>query len=150
MYFISAAIQNRVHHTVTFSCQKKNDKLIRNIALRFSKTKTLSLLLFKRFLDDLFLIFIGSTKSLHIFYDAINNIHPNIKFTITHTSVPNEPINMKCDCEPRSNLPFLDTSREIRDGKIVTDLYRKPTDRNLYLLTSSCHPAECFKTFNFL
>ena len=40
-----------------------------------------------------------------------------------------------------SKIPFLDTQCEIENGKIVVDLYRKPTDRNMYLLTSSCHPS---------
>ena len=128
---------------------EKIDEVIFYLALKMRESHKSSLLLLKRFLDDLFLIFIGSTKSLHIFYDAISKIHPNIKFTITHTSIPDEPENMKCDCETRSTIPFLDTLCEIRDGRIVTDLYRKPTDRNLYLLTSSCHPAQCFENIPF-
>ena len=92
---------------------EKNDKLIVSLALKFSETNTSSLLLLKRFLDDLFLIFFGSTKSLHRFHDAINTIHPNIKFILTHTSIPNEPIHMKCDCDIKYNIPFLDTSCEI-------------------------------------
>ena len=40
------------------------------------------------------------------------------------------------------SLPFLDTLCKLEDGKIITDLYRKETDRNQYLLTSSCHPAH--------
>ena len=39
-------------------------------------------------------------------------------------------------------LIILDTSCKILGGKIVTDLYRKETDRNQYLLPSSCHPAH--------
>ena len=30
----------------------------------------------------------------------------------------------------------------LKSSQIVTDLFRKPTDRNQYLLTSSCHPAH--------
>ena len=39
----------------------------------------------------------------------------------------------------KSTLAFLDTSCSIVEGKIVTDLYRKPTDRNMYLLPSEFH-----------
>lgn len=42
-------------------------------------------------------------------------------------------------CEEKSAIPFLDTLCSIKDGKIDTDLYKKPTDRNQYLLPSSCH-----------
>ena len=46
------------------------------------------------------------------------------------------------DCKPEESLPFLDTSCKIIEGRIVTDLFRKETDRNQYLLPCSCHPAH--------
>ena len=55
-----------------------------------------------------------------------------------HTKSEN---NSDCECKTMSKIPFLDTQCEIENGKIVVDLYRKPTDRNIYLLTSSCHPS---------
>ena len=39
-------------------------------------------------------------------------------------------------------IPFLDTSLQIENGKIEIDLFRKPTDRNQFLLPSSCHPKS--------
>ena len=47
-----------------------------------------------------------------------------------------------CTCDKTNSLAFLDTSLSVQDGRVVVDLYRKPTDRNQYLLTSSCHPAH--------
>ena len=47
-----------------------------------------------------------------------------------------------CDCEEQATIPFLDTSLEIKDGRIVSDLYRKPSERNKYLLPSSAHPSH--------
>ena len=40
------------------------------------------------------------------------------------------------------SIPFLDTSCKIIDGKIILDLHKKETDRNMYLLPSSCHPPH--------
>ena len=35
------------------------------------------------------------------------------------------------------------------EGTILTDLYRKETDRNQYLLPSSCHPAHTTKNIPY-
>ena len=103
----------------------------------------------KRFLDDIFLIFLGSLQKLHEFFNEINEIHPNIKFTMSHTTPSTEQQNPTCSCEPKDSIPYLDTSCQIKQGKIITDLYRKPTDKNQYLLTSSCHPIECLDSIPF-
>ena len=77
-----------------------------------------SLKFIKRFLDDLFLIFCGSTKQLHNFIEEINQIHPNIKFTMTHTTLDYEPFPARCSCPPQKSIQFLDTSCTIREGRI--------------------------------
>ena len=74
--------------------------------------------------------------------NEINKINPNIKLTMIHTSVPGEEDPDKCDCRPVNSTPFLDTLCSIKDRQIQTDLYRKPTDRNQYLLPDSCHPKQ--------
>ena len=43
----------------------------------------------------------------------------------------------------------MDTSVSIVEGQIVTDLYKKPTDKNQYLLPSSCHPPDTTKSIPF-
>ena len=97
--------------------------------------------LLKRFLDDIFLVYTGSVRSLHLFLTELNNIHPSIKFTMSHTT-PHTIENPDCDCKREETIQFLDTSCKVIEGKIITDLYRKETDRNQYLLPSSCHPAH--------
>ena len=89
------------------------------------------------------MLFRGSLDSLHSFLQDLNKIHPTIKFTMSYT-VPylKKNVQNKCDCDLTDSLAFLDTSCHIKDNKIIVDLYRKPTDRNQYLLTSSCHPAH--------
>ena len=41
---------------------------------------------FKRFLDDIFSIWNGTTRELHTLFEAMNRLHPTIKFTMNHTS----------------------------------------------------------------
>ena len=123
----------------------KIDELVVKMAVKNSMG-IFPLRFFKRFLDDIFTIFCGTPEELHSFHNEINNIHPNIKFTLEHTSQTSDKDTsdtlLPCGCKPKSTLAFLDTSCSIVDGKVVTDLYKKPTDRNMYLLPRSCHPAH--------
>ena len=79
-----------------------------------------------------------------------SNFNTYMKFTMTHTtptSLQSEP--RPCSCEPIEAIPYLDTLCQIKDGKIITDLYKKECDRNQYLLTSSIHPIECFRSIPY-
>ena len=80
-----------------------------------------------RFLDDIFVIWTEGSDKLKIFVDYLNNLHPTIKFTCSHSL---------------TNVPFLDVMVSLKDGLIHTDLYTKPTDKHQYLLISSCHPTH--------
>ena len=85
----------------------------------------------KRFLDDIFFIFLGSITELHTFFEELNRMHPTIKFTMTHiTPVSELDQNSSCTCPKIEGIPFLDTFCKIENGRISTDLYRKPSDRN--------------------
>ena len=126
---------------------RKIDKKIVELATRLEGDNC-PINFLKRFLDDVFLIYTGTIDSLHRFLDELNNIHLTIKFTMSHTTPPNV-LNPTCGCKQAESLPFLDTSCQIIDGKIVTDLYRKETDRNQYLLTSSCHSAHVTENIPF-
>ena len=68
---------------------------------------------------------------------------------MNHTSPLKEDDDDRCDCQKQESIPFLDVSCSIQDGKLETDLYRKDTDRNMYLLPSSCHPPSCTKNIPF-
>ena len=125
---------------------KKVDENIEKLSERYSESE---MLLLKRFLDDIFSLFQGTTKNLHKLLEDMNKIHPSIKFTMNHTTPEIEPPSSSCDCPKQSSIPFLDTSCTLIEGKIVLDLYKKPTDRNQYLLTSSCHPIETTKNVPF-
>ena len=85
-------------------------------------------------------------KSLHKILEEINLIHPSIKFTMKHTFINElDP----CNCEKISCLLFLNISLTLKNGQISTDLYKKPTDKNQYLLPSSAHPFHCTKNIPF-
>ena len=86
-----------------------------------------------RYIDDIFMIWTEGLDNLKIFIDYLNNIHPTIKFTSSHSS---------------TNIPFLDVNVSLtNDGNISTDLYTKPTDKHQHLLYSSCHPLHTKKLF---
>ena len=87
----------------------------------------------------------GTSNNLHKLFDEMNQLHTSIKFTMNHTSSPSEAEDDRCQCTKQSSIPFLDVLCSIQDGKIETDLYRKETDRIMYLLPSSCHPPSCTK-----
>ena len=74
--------------------------------------------LMKRFLDDFFIIFLGSSIELHDLFQKINNIHPTIKFTMNHTTNSDEEADQKCDRKEQLSIPFLDVLCTIQDGRM--------------------------------
>ena len=87
-------------------------------------------LFYKRFIDDGFGIWTGSETELKQFAAYANQIHDSIK------------VELRYD---RKQIEFLDTLVKIEDGHIYTDLYIKPSDKQLYLTSTSCHPANTKK-----
>ena len=67
---------------------KRIDEEIIRIMNKYGKDGDQSLKILKRFLDDLFQIFTGTTKELHQLYEEINKIHPTLKFTISRFILP--------------------------------------------------------------
>ena len=90
--------------------------------------------LWRRFIDDIFLIWEHGAESLKMFIHHLNNVHPTIKFT--------------AECSV-TKVNFLDTWVINHDGSIVTDLYNKPTDSSNYLLYTSAHPMHCKRGIPF-
>ena len=48
-----------------------------------------------------------------------------------------------------TSIPFLDVNIQLHNGKIETDLYCKPTDKDQYLLYSSSHPIHTKKSIPY-
>ena len=84
----------------------------------------------KRFIDDIFLIFCGSYEELDRFHEYLNSVHPTMKFD----EYEHDPENNSCN--------FLDLTIRIENDKIITDLYRKETSKPSALLPSSSHPKH--------
>ena len=85
-------------------------------------------LLWKRYIDDIFMIWTHDGQALQRFIDHLNNCLPSIKF---EANISDRVIN------------FLDVKVLLRDNHIKTSLYTKDTDTLSYLDYSSCHPRSC-------
>ena len=112
------------------------DPKLLEAAENFKTNDVFPIIFMKRFLDDIKMVWRGSVEKLHAFLDAINQIHPSLKFTLSHTTskYPGD----SCECPAATSIPFLDTSCSIVNGIIKTDLYKKETDRNQHLLLPPC------------
>ena len=86
-----------------------------------------------RYIEDIFVIWTRSVQDLNTFTSFLNDIHPTIN---SHAIIPSHPY-------------ILDVNVSLHNGKIVTDLYTKPTDKHQYLLHSSCHPIQTKRAIPF-
>jgi hypothetical protein len=81
----------------------------------------------KRYLDDCFIIWSNSDEYLATFHNILNNLDPDIHFTIEKSS---------------TSIPFLDVLITKQQDKITTDIYYKSTDTHQYLHFGSSHPRH--------
>ena len=89
----------------------------------------------KRFIDDIFLMFLGTISQLQSLQDFMNHLHPTIKLTFQHST---------------QQISFLDMTVLIRaDHKLSTTLYRKPTDCAALLHFHSNHSLKCKESIVF-
>ena len=98
---------------------------------RVLKTQIIKLWLWKRFIDDIFIIWTDSEKNLNKFLKDLNEFYPNLKFTYE---------------KPQEKINFLDLVIKISDGKIITDLYCKSTDSHQYLRYDWYHGGHIKKS----
>ena len=89
----------------------------------------------KRFIDDIFLIFLGITNQLQSLQDFMNRLHPTIKFTFQHST---------------QQISFLHMAIQIgANRKLSTTLFRKPTDCTALLHFHSNHSLKCKESIVF-
>ena len=84
----------------------------------FLKTQQHQPLMWFRYIDDIFFIWMHGQGILEGFLDNFNKFHPNLRFTHEYS---------------RKYGTFLDLDVKIIDCKIFTDLHIKATDRHQYL-----------------
>ncbi len=85
-----------------------------------------NIVMWKRYVDDMFCTFRGSKYLFNDFVSLLNNMIESIKFNVeinTHS------------------VAFLDTRVLLESGKLSSTLYCKPTDKNSILHASSAHPS---------
>ena len=88
-------------------------------------------LLWKRYIDDIFIIWQHGREPLDAFIRHLNAQHATIKFTENFSE---------------QTINFLDiTVTKNSENGITTSLYCKPTDSHNYLLYSSEHPRHLLK-----
>ena len=84
--------------------------------------------MFLRFIDDLFMIWIGSEQELLNFMSDLNKKHPSIKFEFKYSQTKIEFLDVLV-CKDQNNMQ-------------QTTIYRKQTDRQNYLDARSEHPKS--------
>ena len=100
----------------------------------FQNQNLLKPLLYKRFIDDIFMIWTHTRRELDNFIQYLNQVHPTIKFT---ANVSN------------TSIDFLDTTVHLFERKLRTELYTKPTNAQAYLLRTSYHPKHIFNSLPY-
>ena len=79
-------------------------------------------LIWWRYIDDIFAIWCHGEANLKVFIADLNQAHPTIKFTAEWSN---------------SSIPFLDTSVQLENGQLTTDLRVKPMDTHQYLAAAT-------------
>ena len=88
----------------------------------------------KRFLDDGQILWRKSFGDISLFIEILNSLHKDITFT--------HEISDK-------QLPYLNVLLYIENGRLLTDIYYKPTDCHDYLPFKSCHPGHVARNIPF-
>jgi hypothetical protein len=87
------------------------------------------IILWKRYIDDVFMLFGGTEDQCQELVDWLNSLMPGvIKFKFQYS---------------KKKIEFLDLEISIENGRIETNLYVKPSNLQLFLDYSSNHPKHC-------
>lgn len=99
---------------------KIKTKYTADIGQRFEK-------LWKRYIDDCFIIWDSNIDSVEALHSELNRLHPKLTFTLEHSN---------------TQISFLDVMLRKENREIITDIFHKSTDTKQYLHFKSCHPRS--------
>ena len=91
-------------------------------------------ILYRRYIDDIFMLWTHGETALDIFCSQFNLTDPKIQLAI----------NFALD-----EINFLDTIIKIKDNKLVTTLYQKSTQKHNYVHPKSSHSLPISKLITF-
>ena len=118
-------------HTLSFLiCQPLMDYFERN----FVYTYCIQPLLWRRYIDDIFMIWSENILELQNYFNHLNQCLPSINF---ESNISESEIN------------FLNVKVLIKNNAITTSLFTKDTDTLSHLDFSSCHPTSCKKSIPY-
>ncbi|XP_078521680.1 serine dehydratase-like [Lissotriton helveticus] len=80
--------------------------------------------MWRRYIDDVLMLWTGSEVELNGFFTWLNNQSQDIQFTMSMS---------------KTSIDFLDISIKVQNGHLHTTLFRKPTERNSLLRYTSHH-----------
>ena len=96
------------------------------------------ILVFRRFIDDIFGGWSSSRRQFDLFLNTVNNF--GLEYGIFFDDG---------DIQFGSEVHFLDVTVSVVDGNVHTRLYSKPTDAHRYLHRTSFHPPHTFRSLPF-
>lgn len=101
------------------------DSIETNIILHQSNPFVSAITIWRRYIDDIFLIWENTEETLQQHLHWLNNNCFGLKFTMS---------------TDHASISFLDLTIYHKGGVLLTKLYRKPTERNTLLSYKSNHP----------
>ena len=93
--------------------------------------------LYKRFLDDLLMLWNGTLEEFNIFFSHINQIIPGITFTYKISSEANEFLDLRIAISSFGNSK----------PRLTFSTHQKALNKYAYISPKSCHPVHTLKGF---
>lgn len=113
-----------------------------NLFMHYIEDKIISkfadvIVLFRRFIDDIFTIFVGTREKLNAFLDVFNTTHPNVSINWSVSTISNNFMD----------LTIYKGGDFERTRKLSVKVFQKPLNAYLYLVPFSFHSRHIFRGF---